>query len=213
MRQGGPPAACHLLRRRQAAAGNHFLVGRRDSPSASLRTRHVSLVRALALETAYADSRAPDGPALWSGPPLRALRKPKSKDQIRDLPCITTLRLIRVVASTVQSSLSAFRLFPRYRRRVPVAALQRGRRHRRLCQSLGQPKALFNCIVICQSRTSALLISICTFLSDFIISPIAKCRRAAIYQECSPRGTRQDRGGDSQTVPGLLPFGTQEMSR
>ena len=29
-----------------------FLFGRRDSPSASLRTRHVSLVRALALETA-----------------------------------------------------------------------------------------------------------------------------------------------------------------
>ena len=52
LRYGGPPAACHLLRRRQAAAGDHCYVGRRDSPSASLRTRHVSLVRALALETA-----------------------------------------------------------------------------------------------------------------------------------------------------------------
>jgi len=38
-----PTAACHLLRRRQAAAGDHFLFGRRDSPSALLRTRHGSL--------------------------------------------------------------------------------------------------------------------------------------------------------------------------
>jgi len=45
-------AASHLLRRRQAAAGDQFLFGRRDSPSASLRTRHASLIRALALETA-----------------------------------------------------------------------------------------------------------------------------------------------------------------
>ena len=51
-----PTAACHLLRRRQAAAGVLFsrrgdtcvtprLDGRRESPSALLRTRHVSLSR------------------------------------------------------------------------------------------------------------------------------------------------------------------------
>ena len=77
LRHGGPTAACHLLRRRQAAAGDHFLFGRRDSPSALLRTRHGDLVRALALETACADSRAPDGPSLRARPSVRTLqRKP-----------------------------------------------------------------------------------------------------------------------------------------
>jgi len=68
-----PPVTSFVGDRRPRAI--IFLFGRRDSPSALLRTRHVSLVRALALETAKADSRAPDGPVLRSCLSGRALRK------------------------------------------------------------------------------------------------------------------------------------------
>gem|GEM_PF-6524071 len=77
------PRAISFFPRRGDTCVTPLLAGRRDSPAVLLRTRHGSLVRALALETADADSRAPDGPSLRSGPPGRALGKPKSKDETR----------------------------------------------------------------------------------------------------------------------------------
>ena len=60
------------LRLRMKPQAFIFRDGRRDSPKAALRTRHGSLVRALALETAEADSRASDGPSLRPSPSGRA---------------------------------------------------------------------------------------------------------------------------------------------
>ena len=99
-------------------------VGRRDSPSASLRTRHVSLVRALALETACADSRAPVSLSLRSSPSVRALfPEPRSKDATRDHRRVVLIGQGQGGRLSMRATVSTFRLFPRFRRRVPIAAL------------------------------------------------------------------------------------------